>query len=1315
MSIAFFSTNRCVTGVQRFLAGVVVALLVLSGVASTVPAPVAAQQTVQIPYGNVIVVLQDGLDPSAFASTSGVQPSFVYRTLLTGFAANLTEAAARRLAQVPQVKGIYPDYPVSPAAQIIPTGVERVNAPRNPIMPFGNGGGATVGGMVAVVDSGVAPLGDLNLIDGYNCTSSNIEDFGDGFGHGTHVAGILGAKDNDVGVVGVAPGVGIFSARMLDADGGGTQSGLICALEAVSWHPEIRAANLSLTTNDANPGVCGVNASALHQTVCTLVGRGTAVVVAAGNYGQPVVGTMAAYPEVIAVSAFQDFDGKPGGLAPKLCSSGDIDDTFWISSNRGPEVAIMAPGVCIRSYAPDGSQVYRSGTSMAAPHVTGALALYFSAWGGDSVAAARAWLLGSAAVSQAAAGVSGAPYGEPVLMLGPEPGITPTPGPTHPATGTVTVTPTPPNGLGPGVVGQTTAALNLRAKPSTGSPVITVLPKNTQVLVTGYPQSSGGYLFLPVTTSYGRGWVVVNWVTAIGTATPTSTPTSTPTNTSTSTPTVTRTPTATSTTIATNTNTATPTVTMTPTETETPPATPTDTHTVTATATSTSSPSPTQTHTATVTSTATSSPIPTNTPTATATSTATPTSTNTATVTPSPTPTNTNTATATSTPTNTKTVTVTPTPSLTPTNTNTATATSTSSSTPTETNTATATSTRTPLPTNTATKTATPSATSAPTFTPTAPSGLGPGVIGRVTSGLNLRAAPSTSSQVIRVLPTNTLVTVTGYSVVSGSWIFIPVSTPYGSGWVVTNWVVPVGTATPTPVPTLTRTATIAGPTATASRTPIQTITATATTSGGFGIGTTVRTTTRLNMRSGPGTGFGVLVVLPSNTTGTVIGGPTVVGSADWYQVDMGSLGSGWVSGGYLVATGGPAPTVVPTATPTTPAGIVIGSSVRTTTSVNMRSGPGTNNNVVTVLPGNVMGSVLAGPSYGSGYQWFKVNMPGFGIGWVASDYLALIGTPAPTPSAASGWPSGSHVRTTDRVNMRNGAGTGNSVIAVLPSGADCTVLSGPTQANGYHWYRLNCSPRGIGYVAGEYLQQVSASAATVATATVESVATSEPMTETPAAQETPLPEIEPSVIVPDVLVTTAPESETPVELATPLPPIDPEITVLTPSSVPTDIPTATVVLGEVVSSPDAGTPVEILIPTEIPIAEITPLPIVRVQRSEGSSPAQVLVDDDPATVWMTDGSAVVPVAAFVVDLDTVQSVGSISFASGADGIAGTLHLSISADNENWTDLSIDALAPAGEWQELAVGMDARYIRFVFVNDDALEAVGGIAEIRIWP
>jgi hypothetical protein len=99
----------------------------------------------------------------------------------------------------------------------------------------------------------------------------------------------------------------------------------------------------------------------------------------------------------------------------------------------------------------------------------------------------------------------------------------------------------------------------------------------------------------------------------------------------------------------------------------------------------------------------------------------------------------------------------------------------------------------------------------------------------------------------------------------------------------------------------------------------------------------------------------------------------------------------------------------------------------------------------------------------------------------------------------------------------------------------------------------------------------------------------------------------------------------------------------------------------------------------------------------------------------VTDGSSVVPLAAFIADLDAPQYVRVLRWQVGADGLAGTLHVSVSTDNENWTELTVDNIATSGEWQELSVDASVQYIRFVFVNDEGLPVVGGIAEIEAWP
>ena len=130
--------------------------------------------------------------------------------------------------------------------------------------------------------------------------------------------------------------------------------------------------------DDANCGI--TNKDILHQAICRLVAGGVTVVAAAANdHANASKKVPAAYNEVITVSALADTDGKPGGTGGKRCyswGSYDKDDTFANFSNYGHDVDLIAPGKCIWSTKPGPTYGYSSGTSMATPAVTGAVALY---------------------------------------------------------------------------------------------------------------------------------------------------------------------------------------------------------------------------------------------------------------------------------------------------------------------------------------------------------------------------------------------------------------------------------------------------------------------------------------------------------------------------------------------------------------------------------------------------------------------------------------------------------------------------------------------------------------------------------------------------------------------------------------------------------------------------------------------------------------------------------------------------------------------------------------------------------------------------
>ncbi|MFL5675618.1 MAG: S8 family serine peptidase, partial [Chloroflexota bacterium] len=307
-----------------------------------------------------------------------------------GFAAKLDAHQKRDLLEDPDVVAVVPDGVVHVTGQTIPTGVSRIGGRKNVIAAI-DGSDHRVDADVAIIDTGIAAHPDLNVAGGYNCTTSNHALWRDKENHGTHVAGIVGALDNDIGVVGVAPGARVWAVRILNDDGYGLISWYICGLDWVlSQHdpkdptrPLFEAVNMSVTKYGKDDHNCGLtNKDALHQAICRVVAGGITVVAAAANDSHnAALNIPASYNEVITVSALADTDGKAGGLGGNRCFSWggyDKDDTFADFSNYGGDVDIMAPGKCIMSTIPGPSYEYMSGTSMAAPTVTGAVALYKS-------------------------------------------------------------------------------------------------------------------------------------------------------------------------------------------------------------------------------------------------------------------------------------------------------------------------------------------------------------------------------------------------------------------------------------------------------------------------------------------------------------------------------------------------------------------------------------------------------------------------------------------------------------------------------------------------------------------------------------------------------------------------------------------------------------------------------------------------------------------------------------------------------------------------------------------------------------------------
>ncbi|NUT91132.1 MAG: S8 family serine peptidase [Saccharothrix sp.] len=323
-----------------------------------------------------IVVLADGVATSSVAADHAATVDHVYSSALRGYSGRMTAAAAARLARDPRVVLVQPDGTATTTAQTTPTGIDRIDAELSPTARI-DGTDQRVTVDVAVIDTGVdLDHPDLNVhtAGAKNCSTGRSAD--DGNGHGTHVAGTIGALDNGVGVVGVAPGARIWPVRVLNAQGSGSFSDIICGIDYVTAHAdEIEVANMSLGGSGTD-SACGTNKDAMHEAICRSVAAGVTYVVAAGNSAaNSSTFVPAAYDEVITVSALADFNGQPGGGAAATCRT-DVDDTFADFSNYGPDVDLIAPGVCILSTWKGGGYNTISGTSMASPHTAGGAALY---------------------------------------------------------------------------------------------------------------------------------------------------------------------------------------------------------------------------------------------------------------------------------------------------------------------------------------------------------------------------------------------------------------------------------------------------------------------------------------------------------------------------------------------------------------------------------------------------------------------------------------------------------------------------------------------------------------------------------------------------------------------------------------------------------------------------------------------------------------------------------------------------------------------------------------------------------------------------
>jgi hypothetical protein len=370
---------------------VFVLLVTLAMTATAAPALAAPGDNPAALQRVVVQLRPDGPAPGSLAAETvarfGGTTGGVFGFALKGFVAELPPAAVEALSRNPNVLTITPDQVVvSIAAQETPTGYDRTEAdllPRGSIPISGTNcpAGETCTDVdIAVIDTGIDPHPDLNVVQRTDCNLLGFCSDGAGFddhGHGSHVAGIAAAFDNDFGVVGIAPGARLWSVKVLDASGTGFLSAILAGIDWVTARAdEIDVVNMSLAGEFTN--------EMFDTAIANSVAAGVTYVVAAGNGGVDANGTSPAdHPDVITVSAVADADGAAGGLSGFRCRKDQTDDTLATFSNYGAAVDIAAPGVCILSTWRDGEYGTISGTSMASPQVAGAAALYLAYRGSD--------------------------------------------------------------------------------------------------------------------------------------------------------------------------------------------------------------------------------------------------------------------------------------------------------------------------------------------------------------------------------------------------------------------------------------------------------------------------------------------------------------------------------------------------------------------------------------------------------------------------------------------------------------------------------------------------------------------------------------------------------------------------------------------------------------------------------------------------------------------------------------------------------------------------------------------------------------------
>lgn len=317
----------------------------------------AAEKKVIIGFKKDVIVSDEQKRQRVYRSGGHLKRS---HKLINAVSARIPAEEIEALKKDPAVAYVEPDVTVGliePITTLIPSpeydgswGVTRIGGADAAAAGF-----TGAGIKIAILDSGIdcshPDLAD-NCRPGYNFAYDNNDTFDDGYiSHGTHIAGIIGARNNGTGVVGVAPAAELYPVKVL---GGSVMGDLSDILAGMEWSilNGMNVINLSIGAPIDSPS---------FKDACDRAYQaGIVVVSASGNSGSSTIDFPAAYDSVIAVSATNP------------------DDTIATFSNYGDKIELAAPGLNINSTMRGGGYGTMKGTSQATAHVTGAAAVLFS-------------------------------------------------------------------------------------------------------------------------------------------------------------------------------------------------------------------------------------------------------------------------------------------------------------------------------------------------------------------------------------------------------------------------------------------------------------------------------------------------------------------------------------------------------------------------------------------------------------------------------------------------------------------------------------------------------------------------------------------------------------------------------------------------------------------------------------------------------------------------------------------------------------------------------------------------------------------------